>query len=610
MARITDPDKLVKSTNDSNNTPDGNVYFDTTNKTIELIDNDVWTDAANELLDKGSVSGDDGGVDLQALYSFIKETWKSDSTLIKFPFPMIAITAEQYEFIEGWRLTNSSDSGLEDSIPLIRNGGWSEIAAGATTPTNSYMGVVTLGNINSNHRVYYSFNSATKVDFSYDGPVNEPVKIFTDGGDDFRDVADTFAVFIRSAPEDIGGGVINGYTYDKSDKTAIGVSALTNQVFRFPLAEAVDPDLVTLDTSINSGGSGLPDTAPYNDIDIDYYQLTQQINIGGTNRDFGVIIDANDDDADSNATKAQIYTTIQYLLRQSVDIKGADSTETDAKIGNISDVLLRFVGPNLKTIAQTTANAPSGGVGVAIEDYVAGEVNNLQFIDNTGTERAFPFKEIVTLSFNNNVIEDANANFFLFYNTNSSGNFGSSNAQLVQADGSSGDIGSGDVTGPVHYKTPIGLTGATSGSSATVASAGGVVLSAVSGYAVDELIGKVLRISAPAALVGSYFITDNDATTITVSSDDPFEEAASTTVSYTIVDKNTTGLRSFSYDYDNNVDGGRTAATNDDVVFITLGLNTAQYVSTVIADGIERVANKTLSITSSLERNYNDPVNS
>ena len=138
----------------------------------------------------------------------------------------------------------------------------------------------------------------------------------------------------------------------------------------------------------------------------------------------------------------------------------------------------------------------------------------------------------------------------------------------------------------------------------------GVVLSAVSGYAVDELIGKVLRISAPAALVGSYFITDNDATTITVSSDDPFEEAASTTVSYTIVDKNTTGLRSFSYDYDNNVDGGRTSATNDDVVFITLGLNTAQYVSTVIADGIERVANKTLSITSSLERNYNDPVNS
>ena len=142
--------------------PDGNVYFDTTNKTIELIDNDVWTDVENELLDKGSVSGDDGGVDLQALYSFIKETWKSDTTLIKFPFPMIAITAEQYEFIEGWRLTNSSDTGLEDSIPLIRNGGWSEIAAGATTPTNSYMGVVTLGNINSNHRVYYSFNSATK----------------------------------------------------------------------------------------------------------------------------------------------------------------------------------------------------------------------------------------------------------------------------------------------------------------------------------------------------------------------------------------------------------------------------------------------------------------
>lgn len=610
MARITDPDKLVKSTNDSNSTPDGNVYFDTSNKTIELIDNDVWTDVANELLDKGSVSGDDGGVDLQALYSFIKETWKSDTALIKFPFPMIAITAEQYEFIEGWRLTNSSDTGLEDSIPLIRNGGWSELAAGATTPTNSYMGVVTLGNINSNHRVYYSFNSTTKVNFNYDGPVNEAVKIFTDGGDDFRDVADTFAVFIRSAPEDIGGGVINGYTYDKSDKTAIGVSALTNQVFRFPLAEAVDPDLVTLDTSINSGGSGLPDTAPYNDIDVDYYNTTQVISIGGTNRDFGIIIDANDDDANANATKAQIYTAVQYLLRQTVDIKGADSTETDAKIGNISDLLLRFVGPNLKTIAQSTANAPSGGIGVALEDYLAGDVNNLQFVDNLGVERAFPFKEIVTLSFNNNVVEDANAEFFLFYNTTPDGNFGSSTAQLVQADGSSGDIGAGSVEGFVHYKTPTLATGSASGSSATVAAAGGTVLSAVTGYTIDDLIGKVLRVSAPAALVGSYFITDNDATTITIASDDPFEEAASTTVSYTIVDKNTAGSRTFAYDFDNNTDGSRTAETNDDAVFIALGLNKAQYVSTTIADAIERVANKTLTITSSLERNYSDPVNS
>ena len=36
------------------------------------------------------------GVTGQAVYSFMKEEWKSDSNLIKFPFPLIAITEEQF----------------------------------------------------------------------------------------------------------------------------------------------------------------------------------------------------------------------------------------------------------------------------------------------------------------------------------------------------------------------------------------------------------------------------------------------------------------------------------------------------------------------------------
>lgn len=608
MARISDPDKLVKSSTASNATPTGNVHFNTTNKTIELIDDSLWTDVANELVDAGSVSGSEGGVDLQTLYSFLKETWKSDAELIQYPFPMVAITSEQFEFVEGWRLTNSADTPLNDSIPLIRNGGWSEIAAGATTPNRTYMGVVTLGNIEDNHRVYYQFNTSTKVDFTYDGPVNEPVLIFENAGDDFTQDADTFAVFIRSAPETILS-VITGFTYGKSTKGDIGVTALTNQVFRFPLSEAVDPDIKVLDTSINSGGSGLPNTAPYSNINIDYYAVAQSVAVGTSSFNFGVIIDADDSGSGTKPSKSDIYQCIQYLLRQSVDIAGATGTDSGTYIGNTADVLLRFVGPDLKTIGQTTTGAPAGGSGVAIEDFNANDINDVQFVDNTGVERAFPFKSTITLAFNDNLVNDPNSEFFLFYNDLGSGNaFGTSSARLVTAD-TGGDLAAGSVEGFVHQGTPSLASGSVSGSAASVASSGATVLTGVSSYTPDDLIGKVLRVTAPPALVGSYFITDNDATTITVASDDPFEEASAAGVSYTIVPKSD-GTLNFVYDYDGEDEGGiKTAGADADVVFVCIGLDKAQYVKTTITNGIEEIASKTLTITSALERNYSDPVN-
>ena len=623
MARISDPDKLKRSTGPSNDGTasniDGNVYFDLSAKTIELID-DSFTGTgfpANELVDAGSPqTGTQGGVDLQTLYSFLKEQWKIEPDLIKYPFPMVAITSEQFEFIEGWRLTNPTvetveDAGLNDSIPLIRNGGWSEIDSGATTPNRTYMGVVTLGNIEDNHRVYRQFNSELKGDFTYDGPVNEAVRILESGGGspfNFTDAVDTFAVYIRSAPEVIST-VNTGFTYGKSTKADIGVSALTNQVFRFPLSEAVDPDITLLDTSINTGGSGLPNVAPYNDMAIDYYGTAQSVAVGASSFSFGVIIDANDNDTDANPTKAQIYAFVQYMLRQSVDISGATGTDLGTYIGNTADVLLRFVGPDLKTIAQTSTGAPVGGTGVAIQDFNANDINDVQFVDNTGTERAFPFKSTITLQFNDNLINDANAEFFLFYNDLGSGNaFGTGSAILVTAD-SGGELPAGSVEGFVHQGAPGLAQGSATGTGASVASAGATVLTGVSGYAVSDLQNKVLRVTAPPALVGSYFIADNDATTITIAADDPFEEAASASVNYTIVGKSD-GTLNFIYDYDGETEGGaKVAGTDADVVFVCVGLNKAQYVNTTITDGIDEVASKTLTITSALERNYSDPTN-
>jgi hypothetical protein len=62
----------------------------------------------------------------------------------------------------------------------------------------------------------------------------------------------------------------------------------------------------------------------------------------------------------------------------------------------------------------------------------------------------------------------------------------------------------------------------------------------------------------------------------------------------------------FDYDYDGNVQGGRTAATDADVTIVAIGLNSAQY---VVATGtITRATGVNFSLVAPLERNYTNPV--
>ena len=47
------------------------------------------------------------GITGQALYSFLKYLWKNTASITKFDFPMLSITNEQFEFINGWSLDDA-----------------------------------------------------------------------------------------------------------------------------------------------------------------------------------------------------------------------------------------------------------------------------------------------------------------------------------------------------------------------------------------------------------------------------------------------------------------------------------------------------------------------
>ena len=186
--------------------------------------------------------------------------------------------------------------------------------------------------------------------------------------------------------------------------------------------------------------------------------------------------------------------------------------------------------------------------------------------------------------------------------------FGTGDAVLVTQDGGS------NVTGDIHSEaTTVGagageIDGAQSGTGNIYASAN-TLTNASGGYTDDELIGKILSVTA-GANQAKYFITDNTSTVITIDSTGKLFDTDVTGVAYEIINKNTAGAGStpkitFTYNYATNTDGGKASDIDASVTLVALGLDSAQYAT---ADGnITKVNSVTLPLSNPLERNYEDP---
>lgn len=219
------------------NADEKNIYFDTTNRYFTLINGFQSGRTGNT----GTALSDDG-VTIQCLYSFMKDSWKTDNDLIKFPFPMTAITPEQFEFNE-WKPVDEADTGnTVDTTPdsntrnLFRTGGWSEVDANSFIE-KLYFCWLTLGNIDSTNKLtgdrpYYFFSSqAAATSAVFAGPANEGVEAvtrvdltgagtlaFVDGGggnDSFTRTTGSFVtdgflvgdyLFIQNAEDDANDG--------------------------------------------------------------------------------------------------------------------------------------------------------------------------------------------------------------------------------------------------------------------------------------------------------------------------------------------------------------------------------------------------------------------
>ena len=414
MAKIIDPDQLNQ------------------NVEVEFL---TGSDKLIRLNYSGNLDQD--GVSMQALYSFIKEEWKNDDNLIRFAFPMLSITTEQFELINGWNLSGSL-ADISASQYLIRDGGWAVVNA-AGSNTEEWMNITTLGSFNAttDQAYYYQETGGDIPTTVFSDAVNQGIPIYASASADGRDYdyRTFFKIYLRE----------QGKTYGFYDLLVEqNLTSLTYRKFALPLTNANDLNITATDDQITG-------SAPYTGMSISYFTESFQRDISGTNRDFHVLIDGN------SGTTQEIYEFVQKQLRSGsgYDIDAAENFSSVT--GSVAEELLEFVGSNLKTKYQTAVggNAAISG-GVFIDNFRVADTNDLTFVDDLNVERNFDFVAAGELLFNNNLTNDTGSIYKVFFTNDNAGDdtgrdFGTQNAIIIQDNNSQPITGSVDGSGSIAF---------------------------------------------------------------------------------------------------------------------------------------------------------------
>jgi hypothetical protein len=449
-------------------------------------------------------------------------------------------------------------------------------------------------------------------------------------------------------------GDANGKTFGEANLVTIGKAALGNFVFAFPLANATDLKITETDANIDA-------ILPYTGMSVTFFATPQsKSGLVGGSFDFGIVIDGND------GTNVEVFEWIQRQLRKLTDIDNDADTAIGRAIGLLArfngDLLEMGSGDGGLTFP---VNPDGGGSGVFIDNLNAASSNDVTFFDNTGTFRSFPETIAVTLDFNQIAIDDITTEFDLFYDrtirTNvtdfvlgvaGGGQITSAGANLPN----NAELGAGSyvrVSGLTAGDAPMNgvyqITAETTpGSDWTVVRYDGAAIVAVTVTTVEidqnavdtpdaiivhtniGLTATTISFTAPDTIgdtgsgFGIFAVGDiieiegttsglNDgifeidtviAGTITLVEQTITTQGASPSVTIT---KIASGLASadfaFNYDFDGNVQGGRTVSTTTFVTGKAIGSTGSQYVASPVSSILSGTP-LTIPLFAQTERNF------
>lgn len=351
---------------------------------VELtVDESARTIALNVA---GNLIAKDGAT-MRAVYSKLIDLWAT-ATYQDSPFPMYAIDQRSGQFqigFDGAKFNNWSWAN-DATRSYIRDSGWDEFtptAPGADgtalsgTTKRQYVGAIALASgFPAGAQFYYQKTAiGAAINFTYNDAPNEGVQVFGDATNGNFDNRAFFKIFCRE------------YNYSYDDSVLADISETATGAYKIQL-----PVSVSGETKITANDAAMTG-APYSGITVEYFAADQNRLIGGTNRQFRRIVQGN------GATLEQIYTKLQFLLRQNVDIDSGAGTVT----GKTADQLCYFIGDTLYTTLS-----------VYIDGVLPADSNRIVFLDQVGVARTNPFAASGSLSFNSPLI-GAGSSYRMFF---------------------------------------------------------------------------------------------------------------------------------------------------------------------------------------------------
>jgi hypothetical protein len=446
------------------------------------------------------------GVTLQALYSKFVELWAT-STYQDSPFPMYAIDALSGQFQFGTDgATYSGWKPADDATrQKLRDGGWSEYS-NAGVLNRQYTGIVGLGVVSSGAQLYYQrATSDAPSNFTFTDQCNEGIQVFGDASNGNFDKRTYFKGFVReyqkkykdSVLSDTGKTATGAYLVNLllSNETDLDVTVADASITASPYSEinvkyfaaAFSKDIdttgsardfgIVVDVGTHSGTDGVSNgtttftTAAAGITGANYTGGTLIVHegagkgtytISGTPTSTSITTTAAVTGSASglsftlqraapvSATLQQIYTKIQYQLRQNSNINGLASA--GSVTGKTASILLNFVGSALKAGFFAPTNPNGGGTGVTIMGFAASDTNSFTSYDNTAAARDYPYASAGTISFNSPLVGSGSSYRLMYTSPTGAGNdYGEAGAVTVN------DASGAPITGTISAGS-IGFT--------------------------------------------------------------------------------------------------------------------------------------------------------
>ncbi len=615
MAKIVDPDQLNQGTE---------VIFTTSTKLIECA-------VAGNLDD--DAPGRSSGVTHQALYSFTKEEWLATASLQSSRFPFDPIFEAKFDWVNDWQPAN------QQTRDLLRDGGFRVVLL-----DDEYACIISLQDIDdplSDLAYYWQTTGFTPTINNFDktGELNENILIF-DGSTDFRDF---LKVALRVQAKTYGFGNLI---------TDQDLAGLTYQAYRLPLSNEDDPQINESDANIDS-------TTPYTNLRLSYLQgsgYTTWANstayaagavvldpirqsggssngtwwftpAGGTSSGTGTADDVGVTDWESYAGEEQIGTewyaynrifdtttgtaTAQEMynwgmrqLRKSGDINadalGAPNQDGFGTVnGQAANELHDYVGTTLRTQG-----------GVLLRDFDANDTNSIELSDITvdgggldadsvpvtSTVRTFPFVAAGTLQFSQNLVDEPDIDtLYKMYFKRTTRDTGT-------------DIAVTAASGNTATLTSTTTNFTTNFSNGDYVEVSGFTTNAVNN-GVYQVNGVVSSTSMPVRKVNGETLVNETAGDTVNLDNDPYDSPDAIVVNDNggspITGTITAANIAFDFDYDNNTQGGRTAASDAPVAVIAQGKAGAQWVDGEFT--ITRTTGLTFPLNAATERVYDNP---